>query len=172
MICHTALLVPVVLLVVLAWPTYHVRNEMLTTFGDHPWALIFPLLATAALIGMRLYQSREAWLNAFAASGLFIVGLLTTMAAGLYPNVLPARQGQPHSLGVTITRKTMFLHPELFQQVVAAVMIAGASHGTTVCRGLDTTYYGCDEIAPGTACASSLNRRRKSMASRFSLPPY
>jgi cytochrome d ubiquinol oxidase subunit II len=90
----------VALPLVLAWPTYHVRHEMLTTFGDHPWALIFPLLALAALIAMRLYQSREAWLNAFAASALFILGLLTTMAAGLYPNVLPARQGQPHSLTI------------------------------------------------------------------------
>ena len=31
---------------------------------------------------------------------LFIVGLLTTMAAGLYPNMLPAREGQPHRLTV------------------------------------------------------------------------
>jgi cytochrome d ubiquinol oxidase subunit II len=92
--------VELVLGVVLAWPTYHVRHSMLTTFGDHPWALIFPLLAVAALIAMRVLQSRRDWLRAFVASGVFIVGLLTTMAAGLYPNVLPARQGDPYSLTI------------------------------------------------------------------------
>src|SRR3954452_4764599 len=34
--------------VLLAWPTYHVRHSMLTTFGDHPWRLVFPLLALGA----------------------------------------------------------------------------------------------------------------------------
>jgi cytochrome d ubiquinol oxidase subunit II len=33
-----------------------------------------------------------------AASSLFIVGLLTTMAAGIYPNVLPARDDHPFGL--------------------------------------------------------------------------
>jgi cytochrome d ubiquinol oxidase subunit II len=93
-------LAEVVLAVVLAWPTYHVRHQMLTAFGDHPWRLIFPLLALAALGGMRVMQARDAWLRAFVASGLFIVGSLTTMAAGLYPNVLPAHQGRPYSLTV------------------------------------------------------------------------
>ncbi len=62
-----------------------------------------------------------------------------------------------HSLGVTIVRKLLFEHPELRQDVPAAVLIAGANHGTSVCRGLDTSYYGCDEIAPGTAWLQQLN---------------
>ena len=36
-------------------------------------------------------------------------------------------------------------------------MIAGANHGTTVCRGLDGSYFGCDEIAPGTKWLAQLN---------------
>ena len=62
-----------------------------------------------------------------------------------------------HSLGVTIVRKLLYDHPDLRRSVVAAVMIAGANHGTTVCRGLETSYYGCDEIAPGTAWLAQLN---------------
>jgi len=62
-----------------------------------------------------------------------------------------------HSLGVTIVRKMLYDHPDLRRDVVAAVMIAGANHGTTVCRGLESTYYGCDEIAPGTAWLAQLN---------------
>jgi pimeloyl-ACP methyl ester carboxylesterase len=62
-----------------------------------------------------------------------------------------------HSLGVTITRRLMALYPTLAQDVVAFVGIAGANHGTTVCRGLDQSYYGCNEIAPGTAWLAALN---------------
>jgi len=62
-----------------------------------------------------------------------------------------------HSLGVTVVRKLLYDHPELRPDVLAAVVIAGANHGTSVCRGLDATYYGCDEIAPGTAWLQQLN---------------
>jgi cytochrome d ubiquinol oxidase subunit II len=93
---------PVTLLapLVLAWPTYHVRHQMLTAFGDHPWRLVFPLLGISALAAQFLYQRRELWLRSFLASGAFIAGLLTTMAAGLYPYILPARQGRPYGLTV------------------------------------------------------------------------
>ena len=62
-----------------------------------------------------------------------------------------------HSLGVTLVRKLLYEHPELRTDILAAVMIAGANHGTTVCRGLQSTYYGCDEIAPGTTWLQQLN---------------
>jgi cytochrome d ubiquinol oxidase subunit II len=81
-------------------PTYAVRSEMLTNLFDHPWRLVFPLLAVAALIAMLVLQRAREWTRAFFASCLFIVGLLTTMAAGLYPNLLPAREGNPHSLTI------------------------------------------------------------------------
>jgi pimeloyl-ACP methyl ester carboxylesterase len=63
-----------------------------------------------------------------------------------------------HSLGVTITRKMMQDYPQLYNQVLAAVMIAGANHGTTVCRQpAPQYYYGCDEIGPGQPWLDSLN---------------
>lgn len=89
-----------VLAVGLAWPTYHVRHTTLTNFGEHPWRIVFPALALGALLAMFVWQRREAWSRAFYASSLFIVGLLATMAAGLYPYVLPARAG--NSFGLTI----------------------------------------------------------------------
>jgi cytochrome d ubiquinol oxidase subunit II len=73
---------------------------MLTNLVDHPWRLVFPLLAVGALIAMLVYQRAREWARAFYASCLFIVGLLTTMAAGLYPNLLPAREGNPNSLTI------------------------------------------------------------------------
>jgi pimeloyl-ACP methyl ester carboxylesterase len=62
-----------------------------------------------------------------------------------------------HSLGVTITRETMRLYPSLARDVVAFVGIAGANHGTTICRGIEDYYYGCNEIAPGSAWLARLN---------------
>ena len=62
-----------------------------------------------------------------------------------------------HSLGVTIVRELMRLYPSLAKDVVAFVGIAGGNHGTTVCRGLETQWYGCNEIAPGTRWLARLN---------------
>lgn len=62
-----------------------------------------------------------------------------------------------HSLGVTIVRRAMVVDPGLRSRVAAVVAIAGANHGTTVCRGAEDSYYGCDEIAPGTRWLARLN---------------
>jgi pimeloyl-ACP methyl ester carboxylesterase len=63
-----------------------------------------------------------------------------------------------HSLGVTIMRKLLVYYPSLRKDVTAFVAIAGANHGTSVCRGIEAYYYGCNEIAPGTAWLADLNR--------------
>ncbi|MHB8507179.1 MAG: alpha/beta hydrolase family protein [Candidatus Dormibacteria bacterium] len=62
-----------------------------------------------------------------------------------------------HSLGVTVARRMLVVHPELRPDVLAFVSIAGANHGTTACTGLAASYYGCDEIAPGTPWLAALN---------------
>jgi cytochrome d ubiquinol oxidase subunit II len=88
------------LFLALIGPTAAVRDEMFTRLVDHPWSLVFPLLAVGSLVAMFVLIRRGLWARAFTASALFIVGLLTTMAAGLYPNILPARAGRPHSLTI------------------------------------------------------------------------
>lgn len=62
-----------------------------------------------------------------------------------------------HSLGVTIVRKALLVHPELRKNIAGAVMIAGANHGTSICRGAEESYYGCDEIAPDSPWLLELN---------------
>ena len=89
-----------VLFFALAWPTYTVRHTMLTNLVP-PRRFVFPALATAALVAIAIFQRRDEWQRAFAASSLFIVGLLATMAAAaLYPNILPAHQGRPYGLTI------------------------------------------------------------------------
>ena len=90
----------VVLFLGLIGPTVAVRKTMVTNLFDHPWTLIFPALAIGSLAAMIVMQLRGLWQRAFAASSLFIAGMLATMAAGLYPDILPAREGNPFSLTI------------------------------------------------------------------------
>src|SRR3954453_22999698 len=83
------LIVEAIAFVALIWPTAEVRSEMFTKLFDHPWRLVFPLVAVAALVAMFLLQRAGRWARAFFASCGFIAGLLATMAAGLYPDLLP-----------------------------------------------------------------------------------
>lgn len=63
-----------------------------------------------------------------------------------------------HSLGVTLARKTLQVHPELQSGLVSFVGIAGANDGTTFCPpGSEGQVHSCDEIAAGTAWLDELN---------------
>jgi len=63
-----------------------------------------------------------------------------------------------HSLGVTLARETMRLHPDLRRSVTAFVGIAGGNHGTSFCPpGSEGNVVSCDEIAAGTPWLSRLN---------------
>lgn len=63
-----------------------------------------------------------------------------------------------HSLGVTVARRTLKVHPELRADLVAFVSIAGANHGTSLCPpGSQGVEMSCDEIAANTAWLDRLN---------------
>lgn len=63
-----------------------------------------------------------------------------------------------HSLGVTLARQTLKVHPELRADLAAFVAIAGANHGTNLCPpGSEGVVTSCDEIAAGTAWLAALN---------------
>lgn len=65
-----------------------------------------------------------------------------------------------HSLGVTLARQTLKLHPDLRRWLVAFVGIAGADHGTTLCPpGSEGNVVSCNEIAAGTPWLARLNGR-------------
>ena len=63
-----------------------------------------------------------------------------------------------HSLGVTLARKALKVHPELRSDLVAFVGISGANHGTSLCApGSEGVVMSCDEIAADTAWLEELN---------------
>jgi hypothetical protein len=49
------------------------------------------LVVAAGVAGKLVFQRRERWLRAFGCSALFIVGLLTTMAARMFFRRRPER---------------------------------------------------------------------------------
>jgi pimeloyl-ACP methyl ester carboxylesterase len=63
-----------------------------------------------------------------------------------------------HSLGVTLARETLRVHPALRKDLVAFVGIAGANRGTAFCPpGSEGNVVSCDEIAAGTPWLARLN---------------
>lgn len=64
-----------------------------------------------------------------------------------------------HSLGVTVLRKAAFAHREMYGYIRRFVAIAGATEGTTTCRGTDEKgiLHVCDEVSPGSKWLQKLN---------------
>jgi pimeloyl-ACP methyl ester carboxylesterase len=62
-----------------------------------------------------------------------------------------------HSLGVTVVRRMMFEHPEMYEIVERFVAIAGANHGTSVCKYVEDIFMGCDELHVGSSWLEEIN---------------
>ena len=64
-----------------------------------------------------------------------------------------------HSLGVTIARKTLKVHPELRPDLVAFIGIAGGNHGTSLCPpgSGGGAVYNCDEVEASSPWLAELN---------------
>ena len=70
--------------------SFRIQPHLWGSFGAHPWGYVFPLAAVLGLIGMRDLDGRRGGLEAFLCSCLFILGMLTSAAFGLYPDLLPS----------------------------------------------------------------------------------
>jgi len=80
--------------------SFRIQPHLQESFRARPWGYVFPLLALLGLIGIRLLTGRQNGLAAFLCSCLFILGMLTSAAFGLYPYVLPSNADQAFSLTV------------------------------------------------------------------------
>jgi cytochrome bd ubiquinol oxidase subunit II len=85
--CWTAS-VPVMLLK--TGVSFAVQPNLIKHFRAHPWGAIFPALAVVGMMGARVLSSRRRDLQAFLASGLYLVGMLSSVAFGVFPNLLPS----------------------------------------------------------------------------------
>jgi cytochrome d ubiquinol oxidase subunit II len=90
-------LVAAVILITLT--SFQIQPHLRESFAARPWGYVFPLLAVLGLIGMRLAGPRRE-LEAFLCSCLFVVGMLTSAAFGLYPDLLPSNGNPAESLTI------------------------------------------------------------------------
>jgi cytochrome d ubiquinol oxidase subunit II len=74
----------------ITFASFRIQPHLWEQFTAYPWGYIFPLLALLGLSGMKLYGSRRRDLPAFLCSCLYLVGMLTSAAFGVFPYVLPS----------------------------------------------------------------------------------
>jgi cytochrome bd ubiquinol oxidase subunit II len=77
--------------------SFSIQPQLRQSFDTRPWGYIFPLLALAGLAAMRMTGGGQAFLG----SCLYILGMLTSAAFGIFPYVLPSI-GDPR-LGLTVS---------------------------------------------------------------------
>ncbi len=83
------------LLAAIVAASFVVRPDFTRNFRAHPWLVAIPLL-TVCSIGAASYYRRRDDLRAFLAGAATIAGTIASVAAGLYPVLLPSLPGSPH----------------------------------------------------------------------------
>jgi cytochrome d ubiquinol oxidase subunit II len=87
-----------VVLVTLA--SFRIQPQLRASFAARPWGYAFPFTAILGLVGMQGLDRRRSGLDAFLCSCLFILGMLTSAAFGLYPDLLPSNADPALSLTI------------------------------------------------------------------------
>jgi len=92
---------PALLAVAVAFLAYtKFATRLYDNYLGHPLLLIIPLLAVAALLGIRLFAAKGKLLAAFACSCLTILMVVGTGVTGLFPNLIPSNMDPAFSLTI------------------------------------------------------------------------
>jgi cytochrome bd ubiquinol oxidase subunit II len=136
-----------VLTVGLTAASFSIQPQIPASFGRAPWGYVFPALTLVGLFLVLRNQRAGNDLRAFLGSGVFIVGMLTSAAFGLFPMVLPSNTDPALSLTVQNTAAAryglgvglMWWIPGmllalgyaffLYRRFAGKVPVAGTSHG-------------------------------------------
>jgi cytochrome bd ubiquinol oxidase subunit II len=79
-----------VLSAVLTFFSFRLQPHLQAQYADHPWGTVFPLLGLLGLAGTRFFGARSRDPAAFLCSCLYLTGMLTSAAFGVFPYVLPS----------------------------------------------------------------------------------
>jgi cytochrome d ubiquinol oxidase subunit II len=96
-------------------------TKLYDNYFSHPALLIVPLLAVAALIGIRVFAGQGRLLQAFTASCLTIVLVVATGVIGLFPNLIPSSLDPAYSL--TIFNSSSSAYTLKIMTVVALIFV-------------------------------------------------
>jgi cytochrome d ubiquinol oxidase subunit II len=78
--------------------SFAVQPRLAQSFSERPWGFVFPAAAVAGLIG--IHAAGTSQVKPFLFSSLFLLGMLSSAAFGLFPAVLPSNRDP--SLSLTI----------------------------------------------------------------------
>lgn len=84
------------LLVAMVIASFGVRPDFAANFSRWPVLWLFPLVGIAGAGYLRYAWARHDNRGAFLGSCTLIVGILASVAAGLFPRLLPSLPGAPH----------------------------------------------------------------------------
>lgn len=84
------------LLAAMVAASFAVRPDFTRNFLMHPWLVIYPAIAAAAVVLVPTFQARRDDRKAFVAGGVMIASTVASVAAGLFPLLLPASAGSAH----------------------------------------------------------------------------
>jgi len=77
-----------------------IRPGIWTNYSEHAWGYIFPLAGAAGLGGIFFFNRKSEDVMAFLSSSVFIIGMLSSTAFGLFPSVLPSSTVENYGLTV------------------------------------------------------------------------
>jgi len=80
--------------------SFAIQPNLWKRFTSHPWGIVFPALALAGLVGVRVFSVQRKDKAAFLASSLYLAGMLASVAFGVFPNVLPSNTAPDFSLTI------------------------------------------------------------------------
>ena len=119
------LLVVAVIFLVASWFATRLYDNYLA----HPALFLVILITVAALLGIRLFLSKQAWFKAWFSSALTTVGATFFGVIGLYPNLFPSSINARYSLTAhnasssPLTLKIMLTVVIIFVPIVLAYQI-------------------------------------------------
>ena len=79
--------------------TFQVQPQVASNFQKYPWGAVFPILAIGGLAGIVEFRRKPAAeTQAFLSSCVYIAGMMTSAAFGVFPCVLPSNTDAARSL--------------------------------------------------------------------------
>jgi len=85
------------LVALVTWASFSIQPQLARGFAARPWLAVFPALAIAGLAGTFALRGET---TRFGASCVFLLGMMTSAAAGVFPFVLPSSTDPSLSLTV------------------------------------------------------------------------
>jgi cytochrome d ubiquinol oxidase subunit II len=80
--------------------TFQIQPQVPARLRTHSWGLVFPAVALSGLLLIQWFDRRREDRNAFLASCAYLLGMMTSVAFGLYPFVLPSNTDPSRGLDI------------------------------------------------------------------------